>query len=302
MTFARTVRAVLLLAAAAAAALPAAASAAEKVDLLLVLAADVSRSVDAAKFQLQREGYAAAISDPRVIEAVSSGRYGRIALTFVEWSGVGAQRVVIDWTIIANAEQARGFADRLLEAPRSFSDRTSISGAIEFAMGQMARAPVEAARHTIDISGDGTNNAGRDVASARDEALAKGVTINGIVILSETPLAWNPDHTNPPGGLENYYRNNVIGGPGAFVMVAQNFNSFGQAIVKKMIAEVAQAYRRPLLHASLRLRSKRRASRRGNGRIAVFALRNNDLPGPAAAAATKGTQMGGMLQVSRQPV
>jgi hypothetical protein len=248
----RTVRILLLLILAGVAAVPAATAAAEQVDLLLVLAADVSRSVDNAKFQLQREGYAAAISDPRVLDAVRSGRNGRIGLTFVEWSGVGSQRVLIDWTTIGDAESARGFGDRLLEAPRSFADRTSISGAIEFAIGQLARAPYEPARRTIDISGDGTNNAGGDVAVARDKAIAQGVTINGLVILSETPLAWNPDHTNPPGGLQNYYRNNVIGGPSAFVLVAENFNSFGQAIVKKMIAEVAQARARPLLHASVR--------------------------------------------------
>ena len=153
----------------------------------------------------------------------------------------------------ATPRSAKGFGDRLLEAPRSFADRTSISGAIEFAMGQFAHAPYNPPRRTIDVSGDGTNNAGRDVASARDEALAQGVTINGLVILSETPLAWNPDHTNPPGGLDNYYRNNVIGGPGAFVMVAQDFNSFGQAIVKKMIAEVAQAHAKPRLRTSVRL-------------------------------------------------
>jgi len=249
----RTVRTLLLLILAGVAAVPAAAAAAaEQVDLLLVLAADVSRSVDNAKFQLQREGYAAAISDPRVLDAIRSGRNGRVGLTFVEWSGAGSQRVLIDWTTIGDAETARGFGDRLLEAPRSFADRTSISGAIEFAMGQLARAPYESARRTIDVSGDGTNNAGRDVTLARDEAVAQGVTINGLVILSETPLAWNPDHTNPPGGLQNYYRNNVIGGPGAFVLVAENFNSFGQAIVKKMIAEVAQAGARPSLHASVR--------------------------------------------------
>ena len=149
--------------------------------------------------------------------SIRSGRNGRVGLTFVEWSGAGSQRVLIDWTTIGDAETARGFGDRLLEAPRSFADRTSISDAIEFAMGQLARAPYESARRTIDVSGDGTNNAGRDVTLARDEAVAQGIIVNGLVILSETPLAWNPDHTNPPGGLQNYYRNNVIGGPGAFV-------------------------------------------------------------------------------------
>jgi len=230
---------------------PAAARAAEDVDLLLVLAVDVSRSIDATKFQLQREGYAAAVADPHVLDAIRTGRTGRIGLTFVEWSGVGAQKVVIDWTTIGDADSAKGFGDRLLEAPRSFADRTSISGAIEFAMGQLDKAPYEAARRTIDVSGDGTNNAGRDVAMLRDEAVAKGITINGLVILSDNPMSWNPDHTNPPGGLANYYRNNVVGGPSAFVMVAENFNSFGQAIVKKMIAEVAQAHEpRPLRAAA----------------------------------------------------
>jgi Protein of unknown function (DUF1194) len=237
---------------AAAAALPAAAVAAEKVDLLLVLAADVSRSVDSGKFQLQRDGYATAISDPRVLEAISSGRNGRIGLSFIEWSGAGSQRVLIDWTRVGNAEEAKGFGDHLLEAPRSFADRTSISGAIDFSMGQLAKAPFECERRTIDISGDGTNNAGRDVTLARDEALAQGVTINGLVILSETPLAWNPDHTNPQGGLDNYYRSHVVGGTGAFVIVAENFASFGKAIIKKLIAEIALSGPAQVRHASVR--------------------------------------------------
>jgi hypothetical protein len=216
-----------------------AASAAEAVDLLLVLAADVSRSVDGPKFQLQREGYAAAITDPRVIEAIRSGPRGRVAICFVEWSGAGNQKVVIDWTVVRDNATAQQFGSQLAEAPRSFADRTSISGAIDFALSQFERAPFEANRHTIDVSGDGTNNSGRDVMDARDEAVAKGVTINGLVILSDRPLSWNAEHTNPPGGLDNYYRNHVIGGPGAFVMVAQDFKSFGQAIINKLVAEIA---------------------------------------------------------------
>jgi hypothetical protein len=221
---------------------PAAARAADDVDLLLVLAADVSRSIDDTKFQLQRDGYAAAISDPRVLDTIRSGHNGRIGLTFVEWSGTGAQRVVIDWTEISDAATAKQFGDQLIETPRSFAGRTSISGGIEFALAQLATAPFKCVRRTIDVSGDGTNNDGRAVAELRDEAVAKGVTINGLVILSENPMPWNPEHTNPPGGLDNYYRNNVVGGPGAFVKVAQNFNSFGQAIIAKMIAEVSQAH------------------------------------------------------------
>ena len=248
----RTIRTLLTVLVAAAVLAPVAAVAADEVDLLLVLAVDVSRSIDAAKFQLQREGYAAAVADPRVLDAIKSGRTGRVGLTFVEWSGVGAQKVVIDWTTIEDTNSAKGFGDRLLEAPRSFADRTSISGAIEFAMGQFDKAPFEATRRTIDVSGDGTNNAGRDVALARDEAVATGVTINGLVILSENPMSWNPDHTNPPGGLANYYKTNVVGGPNAFVMVAENFNSFGQAIIKKMIAEVAQAHTAQSVRAAAR--------------------------------------------------
>jgi hypothetical protein len=211
----------------------------ESVDLLLVLASDVSRSVDTRKFQLQREGYAAALSNPKVIDSIRSGPHGRIAICFVEWSGVTSQKVVIDWTIVSDAASARKIGDQLIELPRAFADRTSISAGIEFAMSQLERAPFRGVRRTIDVSGDGTNNSGRDVGLARDEALAKGVTINGLVILSDSPLPWNPEHTNPPGGLDGYYRNNVIGGAGAFVMVAENHNSFGQAIVKKMIAEIA---------------------------------------------------------------
>jgi Protein of unknown function (DUF1194) len=216
-----------------------AAYAAEEVDLLLVLSSDVSRSIDAPKFKLQRDGYAAAIVNPRVLQAIRSGALGKIAISFVEWSGVGAQKIVIDWTIVRDEATARDFSAQVIEAPRAFADRTSISGGIDFAMAQLARAPFQSSRRTIDISGDGTNNSGRDVTDARDEALAMGVTINGLVILSERPMSWNADHTNPPGGLDNYYRNNVIGGPGSFVMVAENFNSFGQAILNKLIAEIA---------------------------------------------------------------
>ena len=216
-----------------------AARAAEQVDLLLVLASDVSRSVDSRKFQLQREGYAAALSNPRVIDAIRSGPHGRIAICFVEWSGATSLKLVIDWTLVSDAASARKIGDQMLELPRSFADRTSISAGLEFSMAQLERSPFQATRRTIDVAGDGTNNSGRDINSVRDEVLAKGVTINGLVILSETPLPWNPEHTNPPGGLDEYYRRNVTGGAGSFVMVAENHNSFGQAIVKKMIAEIA---------------------------------------------------------------
>src|ERR1700680_2313899 len=234
----RTIRVLVALAALIVAAPLARAS--EHVDLLLVFASDVSRSVDRVKFKLQRDGYVAALSDQRVLDAINSGRHQRIAICFVEWSGVSAQKLLIDWMVIDGSDSGRKFGDSLLELPRSFEERTSISGAIDFAINLFDQAPYQSERRTIDVSGDGTNNSGRDVTLARDAALAKGITINGLVILSDRPMAWNPEHTNPPGGLEKYYRDNVVGGPGAFVIVAEDFNSFGQAIIKKLIAEIAE--------------------------------------------------------------
>jgi len=126
-----------------------------------------------------------------------------------------------------------------VRAPRSFFNSTSIAGGIDFSVDQIARAPFEADVHAIDVSGDGTNNSGRDVRAARDQAVAKGIVINGLAILTDINQAQNPQHTNPPGGLEKYYRDFVIGGEGAFVMVAEDFSSFGRAMVKKLIAEIA---------------------------------------------------------------
>src|SRR5690606_1110082 len=148
---------VLLLAAGLAAGQALRASAAEAVDLLLVLAADVSRSVDATKFQLRREGYAAAFTNPRWLEPIRSGRTGRIAVCFVEWSGMLSQKLVIDWALIDSTEAGRWFGDRLAEAPRSFAERTAIGVGIDFAAEQFARAPYDSPRRTIDVSGDGTN-------------------------------------------------------------------------------------------------------------------------------------------------
>lgn len=252
----RMVRAVAVILAFVVAAIGPPVRAAEPVDLLLVLASDVSRSVDSRKFQLQREGYAAAVSNPQVLDAIRSGRHGRIGVLFLEWSGFGNQKVVIDWTMIDGAKSAQTFGDRLLESPRSFADRTSISGGIDAAVEQLSHAPFTSSRRTIDVSGDGTNNAGRDVGQARDEALARGITINGLVILSETPLPWNPEHTNPAGGLGKYYRDNVVGGPGNFVMEAKDFDSFGEAIIKKLVAEIAAVDRLRGLAAQQVLRAR----------------------------------------------
>jgi hypothetical protein len=212
------------------------------VDLLLVLAADVSGSMDEAKFELQRSGYGAAFCAPRVLEAIRAGPKGRIAVAYVEWSGILQQKTVIDWTVISNDKTARQFGDRIIEAPRAFvRNSTSISAGIDFAMTQLNRAPYHAHRRVIDVSGDGDNNSGRDATAARDEVVSKGVTINALVILTETATSSSSEHTNPRGGLANYYRNNIIGGPSAFVAIAKDFNSFGAALTKKLTAEIAQA-------------------------------------------------------------
>lgn len=216
-----------------------AARAADSVDMLLVLAADVSRSVTEPKFRLQREGAAAAIAHPEVVKAITSGQHRRIAVCFVEWATVGQHNVVVEWTVIAGAADARGFGDRLIEAPRSFVGSTSISSAIDFSVRQLERAPFGAERRVIDVSGDGNNNSGRSVTDARDEALAKNITINALVILTPLNESFRPEHTNPPGGLEKYFQDNVVGGYGAFTVVAESHDAFGRALTKKLIREIA---------------------------------------------------------------
>jgi hypothetical protein len=212
---------------------------AEQVDLQLVLAADVSRSVDPDEFRLQREGYAAAFTNPKVLQAITSGTYGAIAVTFIEWSGSDAQRVVADWMIVRDEETGGGFATILLTAPRSFAGFTSISAAIDFSMKQFANSGVESDRRVIDVSGDGTNNGGRSVDDARDEAVAAGVTINGLAIINQHPNPGYTAHTQPPEGLGEYYRRNVTGGPGSFVIVIEDFTTFSEAIVDKLVNEIA---------------------------------------------------------------
>ena len=211
---------------------------AQNTDLLLVLAADVSRSIDEGEFELQRKGYAAALSDPRVLAAIRGGTTGAIAVCFVEWSGAGEQMVVVDWTVIRDDEDAGGLSATILAAPRSFVGRTSISGAIDFSMERFAAATVHSSRRIIDISGDGTNNSGRPVTDARDQALAQGVTINGLAIINDKPNPGYAFHTQPPGGLPEWYRQNVIGGPGAFLRVVEDFRSFADAMTNKLVSEI----------------------------------------------------------------
>jgi hypothetical protein len=220
---------------------PFAAHADQAVDLALVLASDVSRSVGEDEFKLQREGYARAFTHPLVLKAIQAGEHRAIAVTFVEWSGAYDQKIVVDWTVIRDGESGAVFASQILTQPRSFAGLTAIGAAINFAIDRFGDGNFTAARKVIDISGDGTSNAGDPVTAARDAALDHGITINGLAILNLHPNPGYLAHTQPPGGLPNYYRQNVIGGPGAFLVEIEDFKSFGEAIVKKLIGEIATA-------------------------------------------------------------
>ncbi len=223
------------------------AQAQQRVDVALVLAADVSRSITTDEFQLQRQGYAAAITNLDVVKGIQAGNRRAIALTFVEWAGGDEQQIVVDWTIIHDAASAKQFADTLLAAPRAFYGRTSISAALDFAMSRLKEVTVKADRQVIDVSGDGTNNAGRSLAEARTAALATGVTINGLAIINNggtgEVFGGFSGHTQPPGGLPNWYRDNVTGGPGSFLLTIEDFESFGDAMTKKLLNEIASLSR-----------------------------------------------------------
>jgi hypothetical protein len=215
-----------------------AARADEPVDLALVLACDVSGSVNSDEFRLQREGYAAALQSPRVLQAVGAGLRGAIAITFVEWSSSTQQRVVVSWTVLRkDGEGASIVANRLRTAPRSFFNSTAIGDAIDFSVRRIAEYGAETERRAIDVSGDGTSNDGQEVPQARDDAVAAGITINGLVILNPK----KDEHTNPSGGLPEYYQENVIGGPGAFLVVVEDFTSLADAVEKKLLHEVASS-------------------------------------------------------------
>ncbi len=219
--------------------LPLDARAAEPVDLALVLVSDVSRSIDDSEFQMQKQGYAAAFSDPRVLTAIRNGAIGAIAVAYVEFAGSYEVRTVVDWRIIRDPASARAMTDFMAAAPRSFWGRTSISAGVDRAMQMLAEAPVETTRRVIDVAGDGTNNAGRDITAARDDAVQAGVTINGLAIINDHPISYTYAHVAPPGGLAEWYRNNVIGGPGSFVVEVHDFAAFGEAMTRKLINEIA---------------------------------------------------------------
>jgi len=205
------------------------------VDLELVLAVDVSGSIDAVEGRLQRQGYVDAIADAEVVRAIRSGIHGRIAVTYFEWAGNSWQTPVLDWTVIDGPDAARDFARRLSNAPIGSGPWTSISDAIRHAAPLFDANAYESARRIIDISGDGPNNTGGLVTQARDEALARRITINGLPIMND-----RIDLSRPPmPNLDLYYENCVIGGPGAFIVVAESFSAFARAIRRKLILEIA---------------------------------------------------------------
>ncbi len=201
---------------------------AQPVDVALVLAVDASGSVDRTRFELQRHGYAEALRNPRVLAAIRGGPVGAIAISMVQWTGPDLHVVVLPWRRIEDAASATAVAEAIEAAPRKlFGGGTSLSGAIEESMRLLAAVPFEPTRRVIDISGDGANNRGEPPDDPRDVAVAKGIVINGLPIVSLEP------------DLDDYYRAHVIGGPGAFVVVADSYQNFAAAIAQKMITEIA---------------------------------------------------------------
>jgi hypothetical protein len=216
----------------------AAASGAElPVDTELVLAVDVSQSMDPGEHRLQREGYVAALLHPDVLQAIQSGIYGRVALTYVEWGGPGAQSVIVPWTLLEDAASAESVARALAGAPLRTIRGTSISGALTYTSGLFDRNGFEGFRRVIDVSGDGPNSAGPPVVPARDQALARDITINGLPIMLREPsfTPWSiPD-------LDLYYSDCVTGGPGSFVIPVDDPSQFVVAIRQKLVLDIAGA-------------------------------------------------------------
>lgn len=206
------------------------------VDLELVLAVDISGSIDPVEAQLQREGYMAALASDQIFDAIKSGLLGRIALSYIEWAGIQHQETLIDWRIIETRADAAAFVATLGDIPLRRARRTSISGAIAYATPTFAANNIDGTRRVIDISGDGPNNSGPLAPAARDAALAEGIVINGLPIINDRP---NPFGLRTMKDLDLYYRHCVIGGRGAFIVVAESFDDFAAAVLKKLILEIS---------------------------------------------------------------
>lgn len=204
-----------------------------EVDLALVLAVDISNSMDPDEQALQREGFVEAFRSPVVHDAIRKGTVGRIAVTYMEWAGTATQHVLAPWTVIEDSAGALDFADRLAAQPIRRAPRTSISSAIDYSVLLLDASKVDAMRQVIDVSGDGANNQGRLVTQARDDALARGIVINGLPIMLKRGGYWDIEN------LDVYYRDCVIGGPGAFMVPVRERHHLVEAIKTKLVREIA---------------------------------------------------------------
>jgi hypothetical protein len=217
-------------------ALPAAAQERKEVDMVLVLAIDISGSVDPDEARLQRQGYVQAFNDPVIIKAILGGNHGRIAVAYFEWADAYVQKLLVDWTLLDSEAAILDFTARLARAPISIARRTSISGAIRYAIPLFGRAPFDTERKVLDVSGDGSNNDGGLVTDLRHDALKERIVINGLPIMNDRPNPYGfPSETD----LDKYYLHCVVGGPRSFVEVAVNFEDFPRAVRKKLLQEVA---------------------------------------------------------------
>lgn len=211
------------------------AKAAEQVDVELVLAVDVSLSMSREELEIQRHGYAAALLHEQVLQAIADGVHGRIAVTYIEWAGSRTQHVVVPWTVIAGREDAQRVVAQLSAQPPNSARRTSISGALAFAGDMLAESGFESPRRVIDISGDGPNNEGAPVEVTRDALAERGITINGLPLMTNGGFTTSYDI----GDLDRYYNDCVIGGPGAFMIPVNDWEQFPEAVRRKLVLELA---------------------------------------------------------------
>ena len=214
---------------------PAAPAGATEVDLKLILATDVSRSINNEEARIQREGIAEAFANPEVIKSIQSGALGRIAVAMIDWSSPQYDRVVLDWTIIKDKAGALALSETIRNLPRTPGQRTSISGALELGslLLESSAKDIIANRRVIDISGDGPNNDGGPLKEVHDKTIANGIVVNGLPIMDENANGYFPD-------LDKYYAGCVVGGRGAFVVVVKSFADFGAAMRHKLILEISQ--------------------------------------------------------------
>ena len=213
----------------------------EKVDVELVLAVDGSGSIDDIEFALQRKGFARAISHPLVLNAIRGGEFQKIAVLFVEWGAPESVETIVDWTVVRDADSAKVFADRLIAAPRQVFGYNSISAAIAYSTKQILTNAYDGRQKIIDISGDGPQINGPPLAVVRAAALKAGITINGLAIKTRTGTSFRSAFAVP---LEDHYRQDVIGGPGAFVMSADEETPFEEVILSKLVREIAMLEKR----------------------------------------------------------